>query len=388
MGKRLPARADEGVGEHIIAARGRRAFSREICRNVHVDGCGSREGATMTNPGSRGRLWLVAVAVAAVVLLAGCDLATGTVRTATELQDAGIRNPDLQYDNGEARLEYDPVSGPLEALREQDRAAEVIWENLPFRLDGITVAARDRSALIGERAYSRAVLEARFGPRPAGLDRSPGDIARRVLLWASIAGVLVLLAVVLIIVLVVRAVRRRPAPPPAGPWQQPPPQQPWGQPPAGQQPWGQPGAGQQPWGQPAGGQPAGGQQAWGQPVAGQQQPPPQQPWGQPGAGQQTQPQWPQQPGYGQQPPQQPAAGQPPPAPQGWAQPAAGQQTKPQWPQQPPQQGWGQAGYGGQGPAEWPQPPRQGGQAAGPEGEPPTEGEPPPRERDQGPAPPS
>jgi hypothetical protein len=296
----------------------------------------------MTNPGRRGRLRLVAVAVAAVFLLAGCDLATGTVRTATELEDAGISNPDLQYNNGDARLEYDPTTAPLEQLQEQDRAAEVIWRNLPFRLDSITVAARDRSDLIGERSYSRAVLEARFGPRPAGLDRSPGDIARRVLLWASIAGLLVLVAVVLIIVLVVRAVRRRPPPQPAGAWQQPPPQQPWGQPGAGQQG-----------------------------------------WGQPGAGQQTQPQWPQQSGQGQppqawpqQPPQQAGYGQQPQPQQPWPQPGiGGQQAAPQT--------WGQ-----QTPPEWPQPPRQPGQDAAPEGEPPGEGEQPPRDRDQGPAPPS
>jgi hypothetical protein len=204
----------------------------------------------MTNPGPRaamgGHLRLLAMVVAAVLLLAGCDLATGTVRTATELRDAGIRNPDLQYDNGDARLEYDPATGPLERLREQDRAAEVIWRNLPFRLDRITVAARDQGGPLGERDYPRAALEARFGPRPAGLDQSPGDIARRALLWASVGGLLLLLAVVLIIVLVVRAVRRRPPQQPAGAWQQPPPQQPWGQPGYGQQPWPQqPGYGQQ-----------------------------------------------------------------------------------------------------------------------------------------------
>lgn len=308
----------------------------------------------MTNPGRRGRLRLLAAAAAAVFLLAGCDLATGTVRTATELQDAGISNPDLQYNNGEARLEYDPSTGALERLREQDRAAEVIWRNLPFRLDGITVAARDQSDLVGERNYSRAVLEARFGPRPAGLDRSPGDIARRVLLWASVAGLVVLLAVVLIIVLVVRAVRRRPAPQPAGAWQQPPPQQPWGQPGYGQQTWGQPGAGQQGWGQPGAGQ---------------------QPWDQ-----QTQPQWPQQPGYGQQPPpewqQQAGYGQQPQPQRPWGQPGpGGQQAAPQT--------WGQ-----QTPPEWPQPPRQGGQDAASEAQPPAQEEPPPRDRDQGPAPPS
>jgi len=222
----------------------------------------------MTNPGSRaarrGHPRRLALVVAAVVLLAGCDLATGTVRTVTELQDAGIRNPDLQYNDGDARLEYDPATGPLERLQEQDRAAEVIWKNLPFRLDRITVVARGES-LLDERGYPRAVLEARFGPRPAGLDRSPGDIARQALVWAAIAGLVLLLAVVLIIVLVVRAVRRRPPPQPAGAWQQPPAQQPWGQ---------------------------------------------------PGSGQQAQPQWPQRPGYGQQgppwpqPPQQPGAAAP------------------------------------------------------------------------------
>jgi hypothetical protein len=317
----------------------------------------------MTKPGRWGRLRRLAVAAAAVFLLAGCELATGTVRTATELQDAGISNPDIQYSDGEARLEYDPSTGPLERLREQDRAAEIIWRNLPFRLDTITVAARDQSGLVGERDYSRAVLEARFGPRPAGLDRSPGDIARRVLLWASVAGFVVLLAVVVIIVLVVRAVRRRPAPPPAGAWQQPSPQQPWGQPPAGQQPWGQPPAGQQT--QPQWQQQAGQGQA---PPAWQQQPG------------QTQPQWPQQAGYGQQPqPEQPWAqpgiGGQQAAPQTW-----GQQTPPEWPQPPREPG--------QDAAPKAQPPREPGQDAAPEAQPPDEGEPPPRDRDQGPAPPS
>jgi len=296
----------------------------------------------MRNPGPRAavrvHLRLLAVVVAAVALLAGCDLATGTVRTATELRDAGIRNPDLQYDNGVARVEFDPAGGPVEALREGNRAAEVIWRNLPFRVDRITVTARGQDSLFAQRTYARADLEARFGPRPAGLDQSPGDIARRVLLWASIAGLLLLLLVVLIIVLVVRAVRRRPPPQPAGTWQQQPPAQPWGQPGYGQQPPAQPGYGQQ--------------------AA------PQQPWGQPGSGQQTQPQWPQQ---------------------AWGQPGYGQQTEPQWPQAAQQQ----QGAGGWGPsAERP--------GRAPEGEPPqrqpgqaptTEGAPPSEERDQGPVPP-
>jgi hypothetical protein len=224
----------------------------------------------MTNPATRGRrrgLRRLALVVAVVVLPAGCDLATGTVRTAAELEDAGIRNPDLRYDNGDARVAYDPAGGPLERPREQDRAAEVIWGNLPFRLDGITVVARG-GGVLGQRDYPRAVLEERFGPRPAGLDRSPGDIARRILLWATAGGLLLLLVVALIIVLVVRAVRRRPPPQPAGVWP----------------------------------------------------PPSQQPWGQPGHGQQGPPRWPQQPGYGQQtrpqwPRPRPPGGTAPPDPE-------------------------------------------------------------------------
>src|SRR5919112_1324611 len=88
------------------------------------------------------RRWRALVLVAlAATLLAGCDLATGTVRTATELERAGIHNPNLQYNGGTATLEYDADPNPLEARAEQDRAAAVIWRNLPFRIDRITVVA-------------------------------------------------------------------------------------------------------------------------------------------------------------------------------------------------------------------------------------------------------
>jgi hypothetical protein len=309
----------------------------------------------MTNPGARGRLavgwrWLAAVA-AAVVLLAGCELATGTVRTATELQDAGIRNPDLQYDNGEARIEYDPSTGPLERRAEQDRAAEIVWRNLPFRLDRITVTARG-GGLLDQRDYPREVLEASFGPRPEGLDRSPGEIARRALLWATIGGLLFLLAVVLIIVLVVRAVRRRPTPQPAGAWQAPPPQQPWGQP-------GQPGYGQQPYGQQG--------PSWTPPQHGATQPWYQQP---PSPGQQGQP-WPQ--------PQQPGAGQPWPQQQP---PGAGQQPWPQRPPAAPGPAAPEPGEADDWPAGAPEP------DASPAPETPPRGGQAPPPRDRGPAPPS
>ena len=210
---------------------------------------------------------LVLVAVAAA-LLAGCDLATGTVRTAAELEKAGIHNPNLQYNRGTATLTYDADPNPLEARAEQDQAAAIIWRNLPFRVDQITVTAD--GGTVPSRQYPRALLEQELGPRPANLDRSVEDTARRAVLIALVVALVVLVLVIVVIVLVVRAVRRRPTPQPAGPWAQ--------------------GGAPQPWSQP------GPQQGWGQPAP---PPPPQQPWGA------------QPPGAAWPPPQPPP---PPPGP--------------------------------------------------------------------------
>jgi hypothetical protein len=227
---------------------------------------------------------LVLVAMAAAALT-GCDLATGTVRTATELQKAGIDNPNLNYDGGTATLDYDADPNPLEARAEQDRAAKIIWENLPFQIERITITS-DGGAFPTRRDYPRAVLEQAFGPRPADLDRSVEDIARRATLIAGVVGLVVLTLIVLVIVLVVRAVRRRPPAQPAPAWPQGPPgPQPWGQqaPPA-QPGWGQPAPpGQQPWGsQPGYGQPP--SPAWPEPPAPPPPAPAPQPPGQAGAG--------------------------------------------------------------------------------------------------------
>jgi hypothetical protein len=238
----------------------------------------------MTEPASRSRpvpRWRALVLVAAAAaLLAGCDLATGTVRTATELQQAGIDNPNLNYDGGVATVEYDADPNPLEVRQEQNEAARIIWLNLPFRIERIVVTPS--GSVFPSRNYSRAELEQALGPRPANLDRSVEDIARRATLIAVVVALVALVLIIVVILLVVRAVRRRPAPQPAGAWPQGAPPQPWGQPGA-QQGWGQPA----PPGQP--GQPP----AWGQPAPppppGAPAPPPQ-PWGaEPPA-----PAWPQQ----------------------------------------------------------------------------------------------
>jgi hypothetical protein len=238
------------------------------------------EGATMTEPAPRHRpmtRWRALVLlVTAAALLAGCELATGTVQTASELQEAGIRNPNLNYDGGTATLEYDADPNPLEARAEQERAAAIIWRNLPFRIEQITVIANG-GAFPSRRDYPRAVLQEQFGPRPADLDRSVEDIARQATLIAGVVALVLLLLIILVIVLVVRAVRRRPAPRPAGAWAQGGAPQPWGQqgwgqpPPPAQPPWNQPT-------QPGYGPPAPpGQQGYGQPPPGWAQPPPEPP---------------------------------------------------------------------------------------------------------------
>jgi hypothetical protein len=218
------------------------------------------EPASRHHPATRWRALVLLVTAAA--LLAGCELATGTVKTASELQKAGIRNPNLNYDGGTATLEYDADPNPLEARAEQERAAAVIWRNLPFRIEQITVTSNG-GAFPSRRDYPRAVLEEQFGPRPADLDRSVGDIARQATLIAGVVALVLLLLIILVIVLVVRAVRRRPAPQPAGAWVQGGAPQPWGQ-----QGWGQPPPpAQPPWNQPA-------RPGYGQPPPGWAQPPP------------------------------------------------------------------------------------------------------------------
>lgn len=235
--------------------------------------------------------WLCLIAVAAV-LLSGCETATGYIGTLLELDQAGIDNPSISNTGDQVILAYDSTVPQSELVEEENRAAEVIWRNLPLRFT--TLEVDPRRDLGVPRVYSREELEGRFGPRPARLDKGQGDIERdlrntwsNVLRALVIAVVALLVLVALVIVLVVRAVRKRPpAAPPAG-WAAATaggPQPPWPQPPPGYPP-AQPG------------------QGWGaQAPAGQPPAPPQAPW-QPGAAPQGTP-------YPPQPPWQPGAGQP------------------------------------------------------------------------------
>jgi hypothetical protein len=286
-------------------------------------------------PPSRKRTarWLCLAAVAAV-LVAGCGTAVGYANTFLKLEEAGINSADLSTSDDEVHLSYDSNGAPGDALvAEENKAAEVIWRNLPQRFSTLEVDPQVED--VPPQVYSREELQSRFGPRPSGLDQGSGDIEqdarntfRTIIVGAAIGFAVLLALVIVVIVLVVRAARKRQPPAPATGWPGTPggPQAPWPQ---------QPGYGPPPdqqWG-------AQGQQA---PVGA---PPPAQQWPQ---GQPPAQQWPQ----GQPPAQQwPGQGQPPP----W-QPGAGQPTTP-YPQPPPP-GYGQQGGGWQPPPAQPTPPAQ------------------------------
>ena len=219
--------------------------------------------------------WLCLVAVV-TVLVAGCSFASGMIRTLSALSDAGIHNPDISGGSNRVTLTYDSNAGASGVRHEQDRAAEVIWDNFPLRFSELTVIARTpTTGSADEQTYSRSDLEEEFGPRPPGLDNTTGDVeeaarstVRNVVIGLIIGGTVLLALVVLVIVLVVRAARRRPAapaPPLAPGWGQARPgaQQGWGQ---SQQGWGQQWSQQPGYGEP-GGQPGYGQPAEAPPAA-------------------------------------------------------------------------------------------------------------------------
>jgi hypothetical protein len=180
--------------------------------------------------------WLCLAAVAAV-LLAGCGTAVGYANTFLKLEEAGINGADLSSGGDEVSLAYDSTQEPGDALvAEEDRAAEVLWRNLPLRFSILQVDPRVEAA--PPRVYSREELQSRFGPRPSGLDQGSGDIEqdarntfRTIIIGAAIGFAVLLALVILVIVLVVRAARKRGPPAPTAGWPAAPggPQAPWPQ---------------------------------------------------------------------------------------------------------------------------------------------------------------
>ncbi len=179
------------------------------------------------------RLAAVLPLMVAALLLAGCAQVAGTARTIKALEDMGIRQTSLnvQSTNGTTtvRLHYRSEQQDVRAYRDEVRSVEeVVWKQLPVRFDLLDIQA-DAPRLGGvepvvTERVTRAELQDRFGPRPAGMDR---DATRSILLGLGVFGLAVLLVVGLVVLVIVRLVRRgRSRPDPGTPgWGSPPPGQ-------------------------------------------------------------------------------------------------------------------------------------------------------------------
>jgi hypothetical protein len=105
----------------------------------------------------------LALALVAVLILAGCGRAQGVSDTRRALEDAGYRevNVDLRAASGIgiARVDTAP-GGPA-----PETAAKVVWETLPVSFDQLIVA------IGGARTpFSYEELTGRFGPRDTSLE--------------------------------------------------------------------------------------------------------------------------------------------------------------------------------------------------------------------------
>jgi len=152
----------------------------------------------------------VALALALVValVLGGCSLFSGLVRTTGALQDAGFAHATVN-DASDGRsavtvgVDKRPAGGTLAV--QSAEVAGVVWQNLPGYFDTLTVDVHG----LGVTTFSHVELVRRLGPRPADLDAQ--TIASEVGHQGAVVlfGVIGLLVVVLGAVLVVWGSARR-----------------------------------------------------------------------------------------------------------------------------------------------------------------------------------
>jgi hypothetical protein len=156
--------------------------------------------------------------ILAVALLAGCSLIEGSAQTATQLKNAGFTSPQLSVQGGDQATLLADQASPTAT---PDRAAEIIWKNLPVRVNSIVVTVPKSGQ---PKTFSRADLQAAYGDRPATLDNPEKSVAGfgvGLLIAGSVCCLLLVGLVVLVVVLVLRSRRRRRQ------------QNPYGQPPFG-----------------------------------------------------------------------------------------------------------------------------------------------------------
>ena len=145
------------------------------------------------------------VVLAAVLLLPACGGTRGVGDTRHALEREGYRDVAVTVRSG----------GGIDVVRvdaagdEPDRAARVVWTNLPVRFDQLVVALPPA----GTSTYSYETLAQRLGPRDRSLDRKQVNeqVVRHgldLMLVLTLGALLSVGGVVTLVWLVLRAARR------------------------------------------------------------------------------------------------------------------------------------------------------------------------------------
>jgi hypothetical protein len=166
----------------------------------------------------------VLAAVVLALALGGCGTVRSTIDVYRTMRDSGYQNINVRFNanNSSDTIVVRASGGPSEDP--EGKAAQIVWERFRFKFDQVDVRINGRE----RQLFSRSELQARFGPRPAGMDRDlTKDVFRTIGIVAAVA-VVFMGAVALVIVLAIRSSRRRrpPAPPLPPGWYPPPPQWP------------------------------------------------------------------------------------------------------------------------------------------------------------------
>ena len=196
------------------------------------------------------------------LLLGGCTEFNAAKQTQQSLVAAGYTRARVNVNRirvGQSSqtvvdVRYSSRADDDAALRaEQDRAAQIVWQNASIRLSGVRVAAITRQAGVPGvggaqvsrgNVYSREELATRYGPRPARLDKPPTRVPLVPILLLALVVVGAVVGVVVLIVVLAFRRRRHPLPSSPGAWSPPGQQQSWSSQPQG---WATPGPG---WGTP------------------------------------------------------------------------------------------------------------------------------------------
>jgi len=155
---------------------------------------------------------MAVLAVAFVLLTAGCGTISVFVDLQGDLEEAGFRSVAVNVDTGDKageslRIGADPPPG-VEIQDAQDRGAEITWKTFSRRFDRVSVSISGTS-----RTYGRSELTEQFGPRPDGLDDTDlGDDVRRIGVGVVIAlavGAILCVGLIVTVVLLVRRFRKK-----------------------------------------------------------------------------------------------------------------------------------------------------------------------------------